>query len=235
MLMDARDQWLGLEIIWNWWSSLCIDSWNQQDLWQMTSTWMSESYKCARSLLVPVVFVTQFTVVRIWYWLAVLRGSVGHELLWHCIASTTTVTPVWSHCVYQVLKGVSSSKESVLWIQACRIRNNCMLLLEAMRVDRTDVYRNMVVSAGVEDKGKKAEKTGNVKISRGIWKQCRNSDLLGEETYGSWVKWHTDIHNLFKESYWSTGNSWEKDRYSFLRTKILAFVLGIAVSGCDRL
>lgn len=44
------------------------------------------------------------------------------------------------------------------------------------------MYRNMVVSAGVEDKGKKAEKTGNAKISRGIWKQSRNSDLLGEET-----------------------------------------------------
>lgn len=141
MLIDARDQWLGLEIIWNRWPSLCIDSWNQQDLWQTTSTWMSESYKRAPSLLVPVLFVTQFTVVRISYWLAVLRSSVGHELLWHCIASTTTVTSVWSHCVHQMVKGVSSAKESVLWIQACGIRNNCMLLLEAMAVDRTDVVQ----------------------------------------------------------------------------------------------
>ena len=35
------------------------------------------------------------------------------------------------------------------------------------------MHRNMVVSAGVEDRGKKAEKTGNAKISKGIWKQSR--------------------------------------------------------------
>lgn len=133
-LIDARDQWLGLEIIRNRCSSLCMDSWNQQDLWKMTSTWMSESYKSACGLLVRVVFVTQFTVVRTWCWLAVLRGSVGLELLWHCIAFTHH----HYFCVHQTVKGVFSSKESVLWVQALRIRNNCMLLLEARTVARTD-------------------------------------------------------------------------------------------------
>lgn len=30
-----------------------------------------------------------------------------------------------------------------------------------------------MVSAGVEDREKKAEKTGNAKISKGIWRQSR--------------------------------------------------------------
>lgn len=39
-----------------------------------------------------------------------------------------------------------------------------------------------MVSAGVEDEGKKAEKTGDAEISKCVWKRSRNSDPLGEKT-----------------------------------------------------
>lgn len=152
MLINARDQWLGLEIIWNRCTSLCTDSWNPQDLWKMTSTWMSESCKGAYSLLVPAGFVSQFTVMRTWHCLAVL-------ILWalSCPGTALPSPPPLLLCASDGKKFLhpkslpwesSPSGSGIIawsfWKQGQWIGQR--------------LYRNMVISASVEDRGKKAER-----------------------------------------------------------------------------
>lgn len=69
-----------------------------------------------------------------------------------------------------------------------------MFLLETAAVGVCNsLHRNMLVSAGVEDGGKKAKTTGNAKGNKGIWKHSRvdfelHIYLEGKQKGASWVK-----------------------------------------------
>lgn len=98
------------------------------------------------------------------------------------------------------------------------------------------LYRNMVFSAGVEDRGKKSEKTGNAEISKCVWNQTRNSDLPGEETEMAAGSSDTQIFIISLRSPIEVMEIAGKRTgiHSLLRTKILSFVLGVALSSCDK-